>query len=60
MRTSAIVGDTIRIVEMKGETQYAGKIGKVDFIDDIGHIHGSWGGCAIQPEHDNYEILEHA
>ena len=35
MRTSAIVGDTLRIVEMKGEPQYAGKIGKVDFIDDI-------------------------
>lgn len=60
MRTSAIVGDTIRIVAMKGEPQYEGKIGKVDFVDDIGQIHGSWGGCAIQPEHDTYEILEHA
>lgn len=27
---------------------------------DIGQIHGSWGGCAIQPEHDTYEILVHA
>ena len=31
MRTSAIVGVARRIVEMKGEPQYAGKIGKVDF-----------------------------
>lgn len=60
MRTTAIIGDTLRIVEMKGEPQYAGKIGKVDFIDSIGQIHGSWGGCAIQPENDTYEILEHA
>ena len=60
MRTTAIVGDTLRIVEMKGEPQYAGKIGKVEFIDSIGQIHGSWGGCAIQPEHDTYEILVHA
>ena len=60
MRTTAIVGDTLRIVEMKGEPQYAGKIGKVEFIDDIGQIHGSWGGLAIQPENDRYEILEHA
>ena len=60
MRTTAIVGDTLRIVEMKGEPQYAGKIGKVEFIDSIGQIHGSWGGCAIQPEHDKYEILVHA
>ena len=59
MRTSAIVGDTLRIVEMNGEPQYAGKIGKVDFIDDIGQLHGSWGGCAIQPENDTYEILVH-
>lgn len=35
MRTSAIVGVARRIVEMKGEPQYAGKIGKVDFIDNI-------------------------
>lgn len=60
MRTTAIVGDTLRIVEMKGEPQYAGKIGKVEFIDDIGQIHRSWGGCAIQPEHDKYEIMEYA
>ena len=32
----------LRIVEMKGEPQYAGKIGKVDIIDDIGQFHGSW------------------
>ena len=60
MRTRAIVGNTLRIVEMKGEPQYTGKIGKVEFIDDIGQIHGSWGGCAILPEHDTYKILEHA
>lgn len=60
MTTKAKVGDTIRIIEMKGEPQYAEKIGKVEFIDDIGQIHGSWGGCAIQPENDTYEILVHA
>lgn len=60
MRTTAIVGDTLRIVEMKCEPQYAGKIGKVEFIDSIGQIHGSWGGLAIQPENDRYEILVHA
>ena len=60
MRTTAIVGDTIRIINMEGEPQYTGKIGTVDLIDDIGQIHGTWGGCAIQPEHDTYEILRHA
>jgi hypothetical protein len=60
MRTTAIVGDTVRIINMEGEPQYTGKIGTVELIDDIGQIHGSWGGCAIQPERDSYEILRHA
>ena len=50
MRTNAKKGDTIRIIEMVGEPRYSGKIGTVEHIDDIGQIHGTWGGCAIQPE----------
>lgn len=60
MRTNAKVGDTIRIIKMEGEPQYTGKIGVVELIDSTGQVHGTWGGCAIQPEHDTYEILEHA
>lgn len=60
MTTKANVGDTIRIIEMKGEPEYSGRVGVVELVDSIGQIHGSWGGCAIQPEHDTYEILEHA
>ncbi|MBQ3840524.1 MAG: DUF4314 domain-containing protein [Fibrobacter sp.] len=60
MRTTVQIGDTIRIIEMVGEPTYTGKIGIVKIIDDIGQIHGTWGGCAIQPEHDRYEILQHA
>jgi hypothetical protein len=60
MTTKAKVGDTIRIVEMKGEPSYSGRIGVVEFLDDIGQIHGSWGGLAVQPENDTYEILVHA
>ena len=60
MTMKAKVGDTIRIIEMKGEPEYSGRIGVVDLVDDIGQIHGSWGGCALQPENDTYEILVHA
>lgn len=60
MRTQAKIGDTIRIIEMMGEPNYSGRIGTVEIIDDMGQIHGTWGGCAIQPEHDRYEILQHA
>jgi len=52
------VGDTIKIVYMEGEPQYNGKVGMVLFIDDIGQIHGTWGGCAIIPGVDEYEIVK--
>ena len=52
------VGDKIRIIHMDGEPQYSGKTGIVKHIDDIGQIHGSWGGCALIPSVDEYEIVE--
>ncbi len=52
------VGDKIRIICMNGEPQYTGKTGTVEYIDDIGQVHGSWGGCALIPNVDKYEIIE--
>ena len=49
MRTNAKKGDTILICEMVGEPRYKNKVGIVEHIDDAGQIHGTWGGCAIQP-----------
>ena len=46
------VGDKIKIVEMIEEPQYTGKVGIIQYIDDIGQFHGTWGGLAIQPEKD--------
>lgn len=51
------IGDKIKIIEMEGEPQYTGKIGIVEYIDDIGQLHGSWGGLALLSEVDNFEIL---
>lgn len=51
------VGDKIRILYMSGEPQYEGRTGIVRSIDDIGQIHGSWGGCAIIPGEDAYEVI---
>ena len=51
------IGDKIKIINMAGEPNYAGKEGVVDHIDDAGQIHGTWGGCAIIPEEDEFEIL---
>ena len=52
------VGDKIRIIQMDKEPQYDGKTGIVEHIDDAGQIHGSWGGCALIPGVDEYEIKE--
>lgn len=51
------IGSYIKILEMKKEPQYTDKIGKVLFIDDNNQIHGTWGGCAIIPKVDKFEVL---
>lgn len=51
------VGDKIRIINMKDEPHYVGREGVIDFIDSIGQIHGTWGGCALIPGVDEYEIV---
>lgn len=51
-------GQRIRIIDMYGEPEYAGKIGIITHIDDAGQLHGTWGGLAVIPEDDVVEILE--
>lgn len=52
------VGTKLVIIEMSGEPQYSGAIGTVTHVDDMGQIHGTWGGCALIPGVDKYIILE--
>lgn len=52
------VGDKIRIIYMDGEPQYTGKEGIVRSIDDMKQIHGDWGGCALIPGVDEFEVIE--
>lgn len=51
------IGYTLHIYKMKGESQYADKVGTVEYIDDAGQIHGTWGGCALIPGEDSFEIV---
>lgn len=51
------VGDTIRIIEMEGEPQYAGREGVIRSIDDAGQLWGSWGGLAVIPGEDQFELI---
>lgn len=51
------VGTKIKIINMTGEPRYAGKEGTVEYIDSIGQLHGTWGGCAVIPEEDQFEVI---
>lgn len=52
------VGDTIRINHMSGEPRYTGREGVVRSIDDMGQIHGSWGGLAVIAGEDDITIIK--
>ena len=67
-------GDVIRIDHMddnapsftfskgkdKSAPAYDGKTGTVDYIDDSGQIHGTWGGLALIPGVDRFTIVSHS
>ena len=50
------IGDIIYIYHMFGEPDYRDREGVVRSIDDIGQIHGSWGGLALRFD-DDWEII---
>lgn len=57
----AKVGDTIKIIGFTGDRYEAernliGKTGKVEFIDDAGTLHGTWGSLGLLIE-DQYEVI---
>lgn len=54
----AKVGQKIRIIEMEGEPHYSGREGVIKLIDDMGQLHGTWGGCAVIPGTDSYEVIK--
>ena len=58
------IGDRIRIARMdddggrdKHAGDYDGRTGIVGHIDSLGHLHGSWGGLAVIPGVDGYEVI---
>ena len=52
------IGDKIKIIQMDGEPKYEGREGVVKYIDDLGQLHGTWGGCAVIPETDKFDVVE--
>lgn len=52
------IGDLIKVIKMEGEPDYSNRVGTVTAIDGIGQLHGTWGGLAIIPEKETYQVLK--
>ena len=57
-------GTKIRIIKVEDQngndwqaSMMNNKTGVVDYIDDAGLLHGSWGGLAILPDVDEFEVI---
>lgn len=55
-----LVGDTIRITKLDDpyDHSYVGREGVVEHIDSAGQLHGSWGGLAVIPGEDEFEVIK--
>ena len=56
----AKVGDKIRIIRLDDPwalKTYNGRTGVITRIDDAGQLHGTWGGLAVIPEEDKFEVI---
>ena len=52
------IGDRIKIIQVDGVPKCEGKEGVVKYIDDLGRRHGVWGGCALIPGTDQFELVQ--
>lgn len=57
-KLETMIGKRIRIIHMIGEPSYEGREGVIEYVDDIGQLHGTWGGLAVIPEEDSLTVLE--
>lgn len=53
------VGMKVFIIHIVDDIQdYYGRVGVITHIDDIGQLHGTWGGLALISSIDDFIILE--
>ena len=59
------IGDTIMIIRMNDDggkdlqaRMYNGRSVVVEHIDSMGQLHGTWGGLAVIPGVDDFEVID--
>ena len=38
--------------------EYNGREGVIELIDSIGQLHGTWGGLAVNPQVDIFDVIK--
>ncbi len=52
------LGCEIVINHLSGEdSRYDGKSGIVEYVDDMGDLHGTWGFLAVIPGQDSFRVV---
>lgn len=52
------VGMIVFIIHIVDDSEdYFGRVGVIEHIDDIGQLHGSWGGLALVPDLDDFVVV---
>ena len=52
------VGMIVFIIHIVDDSEdYFGRVGVIEKIDDIGQLHGSWGGLALIPNVDEFVVV---
>ena len=53
------VGMKLLIIHVVDDiVDYSGRVGVITHIDDIGQLHGTWGGLALVPDLDDFIVVE--
>lgn len=53
------VGMKVFIIHIVDDAEdYFGRVGFITHIDDIGQLHGTWGGLALVSDLDNFIVVE--
>ena len=51
------IGKKVRVNILDDWNPILNKTGIVEYVDDMGQLHGTWGGLAVIPDIDDIELV---